>query len=452
MSKRDDYVTLLKENESRDRSCLPWLKRFCFWLKPPRSIEKRANPFEEFRLPTQVVAADECPVCEPIPLKKSTKDIFLKDNKDIVELHLHDCYSITIMNCPKITKIPNMNCFTNLETIKIQHCTLHACHTYFPNSVRTLDISYCCMVDFSPENLPSTLAELDLSFNKLKSIPKIVENLYNANPSIRLNLRNNDLWYAMYSDLSPSLISADTIKELAFAHKINLVSTMKIEYAINILSKRKLTSEAGWLLTQVGQSLEKRRIQEHTTFANPQNVHLTSVQEGMKRAIDHIMTMNVRKLYIIHEASNILARENVSEAVLKFLNDCDGPDKYYHSVYKVAYKDLFEKVFSIVQESPYRKSLMEVLKDEINDGIGTCLTGQMSRLANILNGFVDGVCVSISKNEELSNSIVALRKKFAIMYGSDTSMYIQEAVPAIWQLLEDMCVPEFEQETWLEYV
>jgi hypothetical protein len=305
------------------------------------------------------------------------------------------------------------------------------------------------MIDFSPANLPATLAELDLSFNKLKAIPKIVETVYNANHAVRLNLKNNDFWYTMYSDLSPSLICSDTIKELAFAHKINLVSTLKMEYAIRILSKKKLTSEAQWLVAQVGKSLEKRRIQEHTTFANPQNVHLTSVQEGMKRAIDHIMTMSVQTLYGMDDAIKILEKEHVSNVVLKFLKDSDG---HYHSVYKLTYKDLFQKVFSIIQESPHRNSLMAVLKDEVNDGVGTCLTGQMSRLANILNGFVDGVCVHISKNEELSNSIVALRKKFAIMYGSDTTMYVQEAVPAVWQLLEDMCIPEFEQGTWLEYV
>jgi hypothetical protein len=34
----------------------------------------------------------------------------------------------------------------------------------------------------------------------------------------------------------------------------------------------------------------------------------------------------------------------------------------------------------------------------------------------------------------------------------DPEEYINETIPAVWQLLEDMCVGEAEHDVWLEYV
>jgi len=76
----------------------------------------------------------------------------------------------------------------------------------------------------------------------------------------------------------------------------------------------------------------------------------------------------------------------------------------------------------------------------------------MTRLVNSLSSFVNGISVTISKNEEISNSIIALRKKYAILYADNNELYINETIPAVWQLLEDECIPENEHDIWLEYV
>jgi 4-alpha-glucanotransferase len=68
-----------------------------------------------------------------------------------------------------------------------------------------------------------------------------------------------------------------------------------------------------------------------------------------------------------------------------------------------------------------------------------------------LNGFVSGINVSISRNEELTNAIVTLRKKNIKLYG-DSYLYVHETVAQVWQMLEDACIPEHEHEAWLEFV
>lgn len=391
--------------------------------------------------------------CELMASCKPILDIVIEDDINIEAINIKDCYSIRVVNCPKITKVPSMNHFVNLEVLLIKHCNVDKCYTYFPNSLKTLIISYCNMTDFAPSNIPYTLSELNLSFNKLRCIPKVIETLIDSNGSVNINLRNNDFWYTMYSDLSPSLICAATVKELALANRLNIISSVKVQYAILTLKEKKYTEESQWLSKQVQKTIEARKEGTQSTFANSENVHLTSVQDGVATAIDYVMHFQCQKTYTANEAIKQLKSLKVPHKVLTFLNrHVSEPSIGYHSSYKVTFIALFEKVYSIIQESTYKTCLLQVLKDELSDGIDTCLTGQLARLVNTLNGFLPGVVISINKTEELSNSIIALRKRFALLYGNDTDRYIEEAIPAVWQLLEDMCIPENEHGAWLEYV
>lgn len=409
--------------------------------------------YKIFRKKEQTVALDlySFPCDEPpsIYSKKCTEDIIIENDKLIGEIKVYDCNSIRVINCPKITKIPDMYYFNNLEILRIQHCTIKQCYTYFPNSLRTLELSYCCMSDFSPSNFPNKLTELDLSFNNLKSIPSIIEKILDKN--IIINLRNNDFWYTMYSDLSPLLICSETVKELVLANKLNLVSTIKLKNAVNILNLKKCSKEANWLSEQIQISLDKKKQLDQTVYTNPENIHLKSVQDNVEKSINYIMSYQIVKLYNISQAINELKLLNLPPDAITFLYFCIE-NHVYHSGYKITYVEIFEKIYSIIKESLYKECLMAILKSEIVDGMNTCLTGQITRLLNVLSGFLPGVVITINRKEETSNSIIALRKKFAMMYGENTDIYIQEAVPAVWQLLEDMCIPECEHEIWLEYV
>ncbi len=101
----------------------------------------------------------------------------------------------------------------------------------------------------------------------------------------------------------------------------------------------------------------------------------------------------------------------------------------------------------------YKHDLIEIFIEEITETANnTCLTGRMTRMVNVLNGFVLDINVGISKNEEISNSIIVLRNKYAKIYVNEPDKYIAELVPMVWQMLEDNCIPENEHSVWLEYV
>ena len=229
---------------------------------------------------------DEADCCDANP----TENIDIRDEKILNDnnLVLHDCLSIQIYNCPKITRIPDMYNYTALETLNIQHCNLSVFQTYLPESLRVLIISYCSMSEFTPQNMPRNLAQLDLSFNKLTKIPECL----NTVPFTNINLRNNDLWFNMYSKLPPSMINAGVYEELALAYRLNIIGTMTLSDAIGILRDKHLNVDADLLsilidardrTVNTGDNRGDNRGDNgtgNTTYNNAQNVHLTSVQKS----------------------------------------------------------------------------------------------------------------------------------------------------------------------------
>ena len=117
-----------------------------------------------------------------------------------------------------------------------------------------------------------------------------------------------------------------------------------------------------------------------------------------------------------------------------------------------AYAALARKVLAVVSAHRERDALMAVLAAEVRDGLCTCRSGRVERLVNALNGFVEGVGVGLSRNEELANAILVIRNRNSSVFAGDVDAYTEETVPAVMQALEDACVPEPEQGAWLEYV
>jgi hypothetical protein len=257
------------------------------------------------------------------------------------------------------------------------------------------------------------------------------------------------------------MISAEVIDELILAHKLNLVSTIKMQYASRILEERKLVQEAKRLQNSTRIEIVKRTQNINNTFSNSQNVHLTSVQDSMMKSIQYVINYKPKNIITNQRTEFLkllekdlksflkLSRKEFNSSIDQIMSNCYNEN--IHSIYKVTYYDVLYQVYSIINDLPDKPTLLLILYNELLDGHNTCFTGQITRMVNALNGFVDGVNVSISKTEELSNSIVAIRKKYGLIYKNPDD-YISETVPVVWQLLEDMCIPEHEHDVWLEYI
>ena len=377
----------------------------------------------------------------------------IENDHDIKDIIVNNETSIRVHNCRKISRFPDLFGFYCLESIALSHCNIAECRTYFPDSLRALTIQYCCMKEFIPANLSSEIVDVDLSFNKLKEIPKILKAIHQENHTVKINMYNNDLWYLMYSDLSPCMIDGTVIDELVFANKLNLVSTSKLRCAVDILRQKKLSNEAIRLAERVGLAIQEKATTLLTTYDNKQNVHLSSVQDNMQTAINTLFNIRVKAIMSFACVVKMLQSEhNLSRKTIEFLEKTSEKD-LYHTGYNLGYQRLFEQVYAVISESTYKADLIKIFIEEISETAdNTCLTGKMTRMVNVLNGFVMDISVGISKTEEMSNSIIVLRNKYAKMYINEPDKYIAELLPVVWQMLEDNCVPENEHEVWLEYV
>lgn len=418
----------------------------CFFKKRPKQVLVGSTPGWVSSVPPPPLP-ETCKLLDINPPQQSfvqTPCIEIKNDKTITKVQFQDCMYISVINCPKITKIPSISHFLNLETLKIQHCDIKIFDLHIPDCLRTLEISYCGLEEFRPQNTPLNLAELNLSFNKLKLIPRCLERLP-TNTSI--NLKNNDFWFNMYSDISPAMISGEVIDELILAHKLNLLGTSKILYAIIILEEKRYHDEARALQRATRVQFETRRQETKTTAENAQNIHLTSVQDSMSNSIKYLSTYNSIHCFTLTQIPVLLNIPHDKWEKIQPL--CENLNR--HSIYHMTYFEVLAKVLQVIYDSPHKATLLEILRDELIDGVDTCFTGQITRMVNSLNGFVKQIKVGISSKEELSNTIIALRKKYSSIY-PDIEKYTTETIPAVWQLLEDSCVPQHEHASWLEYV
>ena len=63
-------------------------------------------------------------------------------------------------------------------------------------------------------------------------------------------------------------------------------------------------------------------------------------------------------------------------------------------------------------EHQNRDDILQILNQEISDGICMCFTGRLTRLLNTLVGFYPDVQIQISDSEQITNIITTLNKRF----------------------------------------
>ena len=107
------------------------------------------------------------------------------------------------------------------------------------------------------------------------------------------------------------------------------------------------------------------------------------------------------------------------------------------------FKLVFDGLWSYIQnqKTDLRKDLLLRLDQEIEDNVGTCAQGNLSRLVNVLSGYIEKEinCAPVFE-VALSDLMANISKE------RNFSIRIQKAV----SLLEERKVPQEERESWLE--
>lgn len=150
-------------------------------------------------------------------------------------------------------------------------------------------------------------------------------------------------------------------------------------------------------------------------FANDrQNVHTTAAVKNTLDVIKEILKIEVPLEY----RWNMI---NVSKTMSEIISECQlSPasawqmvakycsDETIYDLQRGIYGKVLDCVWQYIKNSPDKEDLKKILKAEMRDNIGMCAQGNLSRLTNILAGYIDCVTVVESMQDKLGRLLPPL--------------------------------------------
>jgi hypothetical protein len=175
-----------------------------------------------------------------------------------------------------------------------------------------------------------------------------------------------------------------------------------------------------------------------------QNVHTHVIVQNVKETVQKVLTIPVPPEYqtetlktsgeIILECG--LSRQAAAHMMVHYCND--------HDIYGLGagiYGRVLNSVWQYIKTSPDAADLKKILASEMKDNVGMCAQGNLSRLCNILSGYLDGVEV----NEKSTTEI--LGERFAQLVEIEN---IDERTARARILLAELHVPDETWNDWLQ--
>lgn len=161
----------------------------------------------------------------------------------------------------------------------------------------------------------------------------------------------------------------------------------------------------------------RRRIlvKRRTVYDDGQNVHNTSINEGVKEIIrelhkehnssiqpstriTNLNEVSKRIVYLSKEKS-LVVRKKITGTIDRIMID---PTLFECEVNMC---DILIMVWMKIKSSIHKEELEKRLIEEMEEMNGLCATGHISRLINILSGFFDNMSVKISFKDQLKNYV-----------------------------------------------
>lgn len=177
-----------------------------------------------------------------------------------------------------------------------------------------------------------------------------------------------------------------------------------------------------------------------------QNIHTTRAVNMTKQMVTTILTIPVPEEYKWNprECSKtpgdiiMSCRLTPKAAWQMAAKYCQ--DETIYDLENGIYGKVLDGVWQFILKSPDKSDLCRVLKQEMEDNIGMCAQGNLSRLCNILAGYMDG----IGSQESIADILGRLMPK--LMEIEDLSRRLMDA----HQILKENKIPVSQWKTWLD--
>jgi len=178
--------------------------------------------------------------------------------------------------------------------------------------------------------------------------------------------------------------------------------------------------------------------------ADRQNVHTTAAVNQTKDIISRVRSVPVPEPYrwSRHVASltpfEIGMSCKLSQKAAWQMMSMYAQDTAIYDIEEGIYGKVLDSIWQYVKASPEKEELQGILKQEMEDNVGMCAQGNLSRICNILAGYMDGVGLQESISEKLGREISAL------MDIKDQN----ERLAAAMKILKDNSVPPEQWDDW----
>lgn len=178
--------------------------------------------------------------------------------------------------------------------------------------------------------------------------------------------------------------------------------------------------------------------------ADRQNIHTDVVVEKVKRTVETVLKIPVPPEYqtetlktsgeIILECR--LTKESAWQMMAKYCADDD-----IYEMGRGIYARVLNSVWQYIKNSPHKDDLKNILAVELKDNIGMCAQGNLSRLCNILSGYLDGVDAEAKSKNEI------IGERFSALLDIDDQ---QQRLEAGQRVLEELDVPLENRAEWID--
>ena len=364
-------------------------------------------------------------------------NLFLSRNRIIEIKGLNTLTSLRYLTLSinEITEIKNLDNLVNLEELQLSNNQITEI-TGLDNLVNLKELSFCSNKITEIKSLDNliNLQILNLYKNKLTEIKRINNLVHLKQLYLHYNQITEIKGLNTLASLQILYLNSNQIKELPL-FLCNLININYIFYYNNPIEYIPLPVQR-WL-----DRLNNRFTPSNMVYNDKQNIHNHHIQNSFRTSLNNILK-DKQLLDLQTIKQQILENDVLLEQTKReILNYCD--DDTTHSRLLITYSDLLIYVWSRIIFSDNKDEILQVLNQEINDGLCMCFTGRLTRLLNTLVGFYDDIELQISDSEQITNIIMTLKNKFTNE---------EEIKDAIKKELQDRQYCESIINEWLDYI
>lgn len=149
-------------------------------------------------------------------------------------------------------------------------------------------------------------------------------------------------------------------------------------------------------------------------FKNKQNVHNRHIEQSVQEIVDKLIAHHPKdkKTYLFKDIKDTILK-SVKDEEKELKEKIEGSlirislDRAVYGNSNVTLSTILLKLWSYIQDSPFREELEKRLVEELNESNAKCSTGFASRLVNVLSGFDENMSISMGFDDQIASNLEA---------------------------------------------